>query len=258
MQPRMNARTVVVAWLSLLFFNCATTAKLAPLSPLAQSIPVPMQQEQMAAATRAAVTQAVNALDMTDLAARQARVQVSGAFPPSDHELLDFVGMVAEGALAERGVRIEPKAVPHAVLLQNSVPLAQPDFIASLTLDTSGVDVTMVPQLTGPIVLMGIGGGLMTLGATTAVIGLFAFSGALAAIGGGLGLLGLPLLIIGAIWAGSAPSHYVADARVKLALTVQPVTSALRPQRRTGEGTNTVRYEPNKAGGLKARLPGGW
>lgn len=254
----MNARTVLTLGLSALLLNCAATARLAPLSPLAQDIPVPMQQEQMAAAARLAVNQAVGALDYTDLVGKQARVQVAGSFPPSDHELLDFVAAVAESQLAVRGVRIEPKAVPHALLLQNNGPVLQPDFVASLTLDASGVDLTMEPQLTGPIVMMVVGGGTMLLGGTTAVAGLLAFSSAIAAIGGVLGVLGLPLLIIGAIWASVAPNHYIADGRVKLAVTIQPVASMVRAQIHQGEGTNSIRYEPNKAGGLKPRPPPGW
>lgn len=251
----MSVRIAFAAGISLFFLNCAATTKLAPLAPLAQGVPVPLQQEQMAAAARTAINQAVSALEFQDLTGKQARVKVAGAFPPSGHDLLDFVGAVAESQLAERGVRIEPKAVPHAVLLQNNAPLPQPDFVASITLDASGVDLTMIPQLTGPIIMIAAGGGAMALGLSATVVGLLTFSTAALVIGGALGAIGLPVLIIGAIWASFAPQHYIADGRVRLALTVQPVSTSVRPQTRAGEGTNTVRYEPNKAGGYKPRLP---
>jgi hypothetical protein len=255
----MNVRTATALGCCLFVFtNCATTSKLAPLSPLTHDIPVPMQQEQMAAAARTAVKQAVGGLDFSELIGKVARVQVAGVFPPSNHDLLDFVGAVAESELAQHGVRIEPQAVPHAVLIQNNGTLIQPDFVTSLTLDAAGVDLTLEPQLTGPIVMMAVGGGSMVLGGSVILLGAAAFSFGISIIGGVLGVIGLPLLIIGAIWAATAPSHYIADGRVRLAASVQPVTLLIRPQTKRGEGTNSIRYEPNQAGGLKPRMPMGW
>ena len=115
-----------------------------------------------------------------------------------------------------------------------------------------------ISQLSGPIIMMAIGGGSMVLGGTLGLLGAVSFSGVIAAIGGVLGVIGLPLLIIGAIWAGVAPNHYIADGRVRLSATVQPVTLLIRPQTKRGEGTNSIRYEPNTAGGLQPKLPMGW
>lgn len=266
MPPLMNAsRLSVLSGVALfLFSSCAVSTKYAPLSPLAHEIPVPMQQEQVASAARAAVAQAVAGLDLNDLVNKQARVQVSGAYAPTEGELLDFVAGITESELAMRGIRIEPRAVPHAVLLQQAPvtptgALANlPDLVASVTLDASGVDLTTVPQLTGPIVMMAVGGGSMVLGGITALLGAAAFSSGIAIVGAILAMVGLPVLIAGAIWAAFAPNHYLADARVKLALTVQPVNSSVHAQTKRGEGTTTVRYEPNKAGGIKARAPLAW
>lgn len=258
MHFRTCSRVTVALGLSLLFTNCATTSRLAPISPLIQDVPVPLQQEQVAAAARAAVIQAVGSFDYIDLAGKQARVEVSGSYPPSDHDLLDFVAAVAEGQLAEHGVRIDPRSVPHAVLLQNGPTVSQPDFVASLTLDAAGVDLSTVPQLSGPIILMGVGGGSLLLGGSTVGLGALAGSSGIAIVGGVLGLIGIPLLIIGAVWAALAPHQFVADARVKLLASVHPVSNIVRAQSRPGEGTKTVRYETNKAGGFKPRMPPGW
>jgi hypothetical protein len=112
--------------LGMLFVNGATTSKLAPLEPIGRTVPVPLQQEQLATAAREAVQKAVGLFDGQDLAGRLARVQVAGAYAPSDHDMLDFIGGVAEAKLAAKGVRIEPKAVPHSVLVQTGPPLVQP------------------------------------------------------------------------------------------------------------------------------------
>jgi hypothetical protein len=260
---RSNFRVLVGVSLLVALSNCATATKYAPLSPLAHDIPVPMQQEQIASAARAAVAQSVSHLELADLVGKQVRVQVSGSYAPSEGELLDFVGAVTESELAMRGIRIEPRAVPHAVLLQQAAPtptaaLANlPDFVASVTLDAAGVDLTSVPQTTGPIVMMGVGGGSLVLGGLTTLLGATG-STALIVLGLIVMSVAVPVLIAGIIWAAFAPNHYLADARVKLGLTIQPVNNTVRAQTQRGEGNTTVRYEPNKSGGLKARAPLVW
>lgn len=251
----MTSRALAVcAVLTCLGFSCATTTKLAPLAPRSVEVPVPLQQEQLAAAARQAVAETVGKLEYPELAGKVARVQVAAVYPPSQEDLLGFVAAAAEGELAERGVRLEPKAVPQATILQTSAPPPQPDFVASLTLDASGVDVTAEPQLTGPFALMGVGGGLMGLGLIGAVIGALSYTTALLAVGGGAGALGLPLLLFGAVWAANPPAHYIADARVKMAVSVQPSVPGIRGQRRAGEGHKAARYEPEKQGGLRRTM----
>jgi hypothetical protein len=130
----MNLRCAL-AFFTLPLLSCATW-KLAPLQPVARDTPVPFQQEQLAGAVREAIAESVGSLNLQELSAKLGRVQVSGVFPP-DQGFLDFVAAVAEAQLVQRGVRIEPR-LPLHVTATSAL-----DFVLSITLDSSGVDVTM-------------------------------------------------------------------------------------------------------------------
>jgi hypothetical protein len=245
----MNRPLLLIA--ALLLANCAATTKLMPLGPHVASVGVPMQQTHLAEAARQAVAQSVGQLDYADLNGKVGRVQVSGVLQPPGDDTLAFIGTAAEGVMAERGVRIEPRRPSLAVLVTgpqalSPVVLPTPDFVLSLTVDAAGVDLTGTPQYTGPIALTASAGSLLLVSVASMFIGFpyyYSSSGGWLALGGVSGGLSLAALVSGLIWLANPPRQLVADSRVKLVATVQPTTAAIKSQQHPGAGQKTVKLE---------------
>lgn len=243
----MNRPLLLIA--ALFLANCAANSKLMPLGPHVASVGVPMQQTHLAEAARQAVAQSVGQLDYADLNGKVGRVQVSGVLQPPGDDTLAFIGTAAEGVMAERGVRVEPRRPSLAVLVTgpqalSPVVLPTPDFVLSLTVDAAGVDLTGIPQYTGPIALTATAGSLLLVSVATIFVGLpYPYYTAWHAIGGVSGGLSLAGLISGLIWLANPPRQLVADSRVKLVATVQPTTAAIKSQQHPGAGEKTVKLE---------------
>ncbi len=244
MTPRLLGIVLVV------LSGCAAQRRLMPVSPEPASLAIPLQQEHLAVAARAAVTEAVSQLDAAALADKFARVQTSGAVGISG-ESLAFMGAVAEGELAQRGVRIEPKPRLAGVTVQSGsgqnldgLP-PSPDFVLSLSVDAAGVDYVATRKFTAPLAVLISSGGLFLLGLASFGIGQASFDRnwiAPSLVVQGLGITGA---LVGLVWLLFPPRDLEADARVKLTASVQPAAPGLKGQQAKGSASNKVTIDAN-------------
>jgi len=257
--------TAVALAVLLLGSACGHLKEFAPIRYSTIYPRIPNQQRLIAQPAREAAEKACAAVNLSQYAGKTARVEVTGVFPHSETELLDFIASVVEAEAARAGIAVlqrpDPRFAPDHVIIAHhgsgppQLPLpAQPvDLRLVASVDWGGIDLKDQQYIKAwPLA------GQIALGALSLLTGI----GATAAIGDDDLMpvtLGIPMLGIASaiIWAVLDPSEghvFTMQGRVRVTLAGIPQSAGLAAVSGFGEGESSVVVDPESHTGYSMIL----
>lgn len=264
----MGTTRGVALGLMILATGCGHIKEFAPIRYSTAFPRIPNQQRLIAQPARQAAEKACTAVNLQQYAGMTARVEVTGVFPHSHAELLDYVATVIEGEAARAGVKVlpalDPRFAPRHVIVAHhgngppmlpvSAPPADVRLVASV--DWGGIDLKDQQYVTGwPLA------GQVTLGALSLIGGVASTIGVLVdGNSGKLGMtIGIPLAGLGGAiaWAILDPSvgHvFTMQGRARVTLVGMPQSAGLAAAGGSGEGESSVVVDPESDTGFSLMI----
>jgi|GEM_PF-7068276 len=129
MSMRTTKQLGALALVTVALSGCTYTKEIAPTQSGYSAARSPNQQRLVALPATQAVAQACGELKLAQYAGKRVRVEVVGALPHSDEELLDYVAAAGEGAAAAAGAIVVPREEPRdqiEVVVTPQVTVNQP------------------------------------------------------------------------------------------------------------------------------------